>query len=143
MKEQKSFVLDSEEELDEIVAYFVNNIDESIVLLEGDLGTGKTTFVKRLLSVLSPLEEASSPTFSLVNEYLSLKNESIYHMDLYRLENIDEALGIGIEEYLDSGNLCLIEWPEIIIDLLPHNCVKIQISIVEDDNRQFTISKTY
>ncbi len=143
MKEQKSFVLDSEEELDEIVAYFVNNIDESIVLLEGDLGTGKTTFVKRLLSVLSPLEEASSPTFSLVNEYLSLKNESIYHMDLYRLENIDEALGIGIEEYLDSGNLCLIEWPEIIIDLLPHNCVKIQISIVEDDKRQFTISKTY
>lgn len=88
-----------------------------ICLFMGEVGAGKTTLIKAICVALGVRAEMSSPTFSLVNEYESV-NRTIYHMDLYRLETQREAFEAGITEYLDSGDICLIEWPEIIMDLL-------------------------
>ena len=103
------------------------------------LGAGKTTFVKCLLAELGTLDDVTSPTYSIINEYTYEKG-LIYHLDLYRLNTIDEALNIGIEEYLHSGNYCLIEWYKLIESILPDNCVKIEIDVNQDSSRKFLIS---
>lgn len=111
-------------------------------LLYGDLGAGKTAFVKAFCRHLGTTETASSPTFSLVNEYFYTENgvkQVIRHMDLYRLKNIDEALDIGIEDYLDDPDYTLIEWPEVIEPLLPPDILKIHIEITTDSARKFVI----
>lgn len=104
----------------------VNNVDEwqlvadqvaqsleyNILLLKGNLGAGKTTFTKYLLNTLGSEDEASSPTYAIVNEY-RVNQGSIYHFDLYRMKTIEEVYDIGIDEYLDNAWLCIIEWPEI------------------------------
>lgn len=87
--------------------------DYTIVLLKGDLGSGKTTFVKALCQQLGVMDPVSSPTFSLVQEYHSPSRGPVYHMDLYRLKAPRDLEQIGFEEYLDSGNICLIEWPDL------------------------------
>ena len=99
------------------------------------MGAGKTTFVKYLMKELIGYDQVNSPTFSIVNEYTQKDSDPIYHIDLYRLESIDEALNIGIEEYLDSGNLTLIEWPQIIKDLIPENHHLIEIIPVSPNER--------
>lgn len=100
-----------------------------IVLLNAEMGAGKTTLVKEIALILGVSENVSSPTFSIVNEYHG--NEVIYHFDFYRLEDEDEAYDFGIEEYFDSGNLCLLEWPEKISNLLPseEECLKVDIEV--------------
>jgi len=112
----------------------------SVVLLTGDLGAGKTTLVQSLCKSLGASDRATSPTFSLVNEY-SLDNGVIYHIDLYRLETIEEALNIGLEEYLYSGNWCFIEWPQLIVPILDEPYWKVDISVVQDSERIFRILK--
>ncbi|MFM6949376.1 MAG: tRNA (adenosine(37)-N6)-threonylcarbamoyltransferase complex ATPase subunit type 1 TsaE [Aquirufa sp.] len=94
----------------------------TIWLFRGQMGAGKTTLIKEICQQLGVNHHVQSPTFSLVNEYLTKHGETIYHFDLYRLKNVQEALEIGIEEYLDSGNICLIEWPEQAEELwdIPH-----------------------
>ena len=89
-----------------------------IWLLQGDLGAGKTTLVKAICRQLGAVGDFSSPTYSLVNEYLLPSGGAVYHIDLYRLNSIEEALDIGVEEYLNSGSYCLIEWPQLILPLL-------------------------
>jgi tRNA threonylcarbamoyladenosine biosynthesis protein TsaE len=113
------------------------------IMLYGDMGAGKTTFTKAFCKHLGVENTTSSPTFSLINEY-SYKNteggySTIYHMDLYRLRKIEEALDIGIEDYLDDGNYCLIEWAEIIETLLPNDVVKVQFEIDENSRRKIVI----
>ena len=93
-------------------------VDYPIIFFNGELGAGKTTLIKAICKKLGVIEHTTSPTFSIVNEYLTDSDTTIYHMDLYRLDKLDEALNIGIEEYLDSGNICLIEWPDIIAPLV-------------------------
>jgi tRNA threonylcarbamoyladenosine biosynthesis protein TsaE len=83
-----------------------------IVLLKGDLGAGKTTLAQMICEILGVKESVTSPTYTLVNEYI-VADKSIYHFDLYRLKNTEELEGIGFSEYIDSGNICLIEWPEL------------------------------
>jgi tRNA threonylcarbamoyladenosine biosynthesis protein TsaE len=100
-------------------------MDENVCILVGDLGAGKTTFVQAIVSIISPGEKVTSPTFSLINEY-ETKNGDIYHMDLYRLNSLEEALDIGIEEYFYKGN-CFVEWPQIIEDILPDTYYIIEI----------------
>jgi len=110
---------------------------KKIVLLNGEMGVGKTTLVKEISKLLGVTENVSSPTFSIVNEYHG--DEVIYHFDFYRLEYEEEAYDFGVEEYFDSGKLCLLEWPEKISNLLPplNLCLEVNIRI-ENNNRIYT-----
>ncbi len=114
--------------------------DRRIIALSGDLGAGKTAFTKAFCRHFGVNDHVTSPTFSLVNEYSfvdqSGKEQTIYHLDLYRLRSVDEALGIGIEDYLYGESYCLIEWPDIIEELLPEDIVYIKISILPDSSRK-------
>ncbi len=115
--------------------------DETVYAFYGEMGAGKTTFIRELCTALGVEEDlANSPSFSIINEYRSdTTAELIYHFDLYRLESVDEALEIGVEDYFDSGALCLLEWPERIEPLLPDDTVKVSISVNPDDSRTLTI----
>lgn len=108
---------------------------QKIFVFYGEMGAGKTTFIKQLCEALGTKEALSSPTYSLVNEY-KVGEQRIYHMDLYRLNDLDEAYEMGIEEYLADGQAyCFIEWPQIIETLLPDNIVKVYIESEEDGER--------
>lgn len=110
--------------------------DETVYAFHGEMGAGKTTFIRALVEQLGvDPEEANSPSFSIINEYRSdTTAELIYHFDLYRLESVDEALEIGVEDYFDSGALCLLEWPERIEALLPDDTVVVKITVDPADN---------
>jgi tRNA threonylcarbamoyladenosine biosynthesis protein TsaE len=110
-----------------------------IFTFEGNLGAGKTTFIKYLALQLGSTSETSSPTYSIVNEYFINLKEKIFHLDLYRLQSIEEALDIGIEEYLYSNQYCFIEWSEIISPLLPEKIVQIQLEKIDEKQRKITI----
>lgn len=114
--------------------------DETVWLFEGSMGAGKTTLIKAICGELGVLNTVQSPTFSIVNEYLTAHGETIYHFDCYRLKNIEEAYDIGVEEYLDSGNLCLIEWPDKIAELLPEKFIKISIIPLSNEKRSIELS---
>lgn len=108
-----------------------------LLLLYGEIGAGKTTFVHAICRELGVAGELSSPTFSIVNEYLDAAGKAVYHIDLYRLKTLEEALDIGIEEYLDSGQLCFIEWPELIEPLLQDDdALQIKLEIQPDSSRK-------
>jgi tRNA threonylcarbamoyladenosine biosynthesis protein TsaE len=100
--------------------------DRRVFLLSGDLGAGKTTLTQALCAELGVTEPVTSPTFALVNEYAGADGP-VYHLDLYRLQDLDEARGIGMESYLDSGRPCFIEWPALIDPLLPEDFVEIKL----------------
>jgi tRNA threonylcarbamoyladenosine biosynthesis protein TsaE len=113
---------------------------EKIFLFYGDMGAGKTTLIKSLCECLGVKEPATSPTFSIVNEY-QRDSSKIYHFDFYRLKNQSEALDLGYEEYFYSGNYCFIEWPEKIPDLLPDHYVRVDVQVVSDTERLLTFTK--
>ena len=102
--------------------------DNNIICFYGEMGVGKTTFIKEICKKLGVEDTVSSPTFSIINEYLTENNESVYHFDFYRIEKEEEAFDIGYEEYFYQGNLCLIEWPEKISLIIPENIIKVQIT---------------
>ncbi len=108
----------------------------TIWIFEGEMGAGKTTLIKAICKSLGVMSAVQSPTFSIVNEYLTDTEEVIYHFDFYRLKNETEALDFGIEEYFDSGNICLLEWAEKVETLLPENCFKIKIGLTEGLTRE-------
>ena len=110
------------------------NISHNVVLICGEMGAGKTTLIKELLSLMSVIDNVSSPTFSIINEYSTDKGEIIYHMDLYRVEDISELDNIGFFEYLESGKTCLNEWGEIIENLIDSQYNKFTLTI-EGDSR--------
>ncbi|MCC6251150.1 MAG: tRNA (adenosine(37)-N6)-threonylcarbamoyltransferase complex ATPase subunit type 1 TsaE [Bacteroidia bacterium] len=110
----------------------------NIVLFNGSMGSGKTTLIVELCKKLGVIDKVSSPTFSLVNEYKTNRNKTIYHFDFYRINSIEEALDIGVEEYFASGNLCFIEWAEKISDLVPNQHVLINITYLSG-HRQYSI----
>jgi tRNA threonylcarbamoyladenosine biosynthesis protein TsaE len=111
-----------------------------IVLLQGEMGAGKTTLMKSLCKSLGSADEVSSPTFSLVNEY-TCPSGKIFHFDLYRLKKSSELLDIGFEEYIDSGHWCFIEWPDLAMDILPKQRVVFSI-VAEGDTRKIKIQET-
>jgi len=105
----------------------------------GAMGAGKTTFIRELCNQLEVTDVVNSPTFAIVNEYVRINGESVYHFDLYRLKSWKEMLDIGYEEYFYSGNYCLIEWPELNGDLLPEGLVPVEIRLTGNkEERVFT-----
>jgi len=98
----------------------------------GKMGVGKTTFIKALCKVLGSMDVVNSPTFSIINEYITNSGESIYHFDFYRLKSRQEAVDIGVEDYLYSGNYCFIEWPDMFTGLLPEHYVNVTIEADEN-----------
>jgi tRNA threonylcarbamoyladenosine biosynthesis protein TsaE len=117
----------------------ISNCESKILLFFGEMGAGKTTLIKEICSQLDVDDKVSSPTFSLVNEYMTKEGESVYHFDFYRIQDEEEAMDIGFEEYIDSDKWCLIEWPQNIENLLPLNSSTIRIQILENGNRSLTI----
>ncbi len=112
--------------------------DRKIWLFSGEIGAGKTTLIQRICQQRGVTEKITSPTYSLINQYESDQG-IIYHLDLYRLNSLDEAIDIGIEDLLYGDALCLIEWPDLITPLLPEEVLKIKIEIVEDSKRKIIL----
>tara|TARA_R110000850_G_scaffold249331_3_gene374261 strand:+ start:1384 stop:1812 length:429 start_codon:yes stop_codon:yes gene_type:complete len=121
-----------------IARWIINQVGNGIILFNGDMGAGKTTLIKAICKELEVEDEVSSPTYSLVNEYFSPSAGTIYHFDFYRLRQEEEAMDMGVEEYLDSGKLCLLEWPENICNLLPDDCAVVNIR-VNGEKRDFEL----
>jgi len=136
MKKSFEYKLD---EIKKIVPEIFKNLDSKILLFDGPMGSGKTTLIKEMVRYLGSEDEASSPTFSIVNEYKTPENK-IYHFDLYRLEDEIEALDFGIEEYFDDNNAWIfIEWPQIIAPFIPQNSQKIRIIVKNSNTRRIEI----
>ena len=135
----KEYISNSIEETFVIASQIAKELENpSIILLEGDLGAGKTHFVKGFLKALDSDELVTSPTFTIMNEYLSGK-APVYHFDMYRLSSMEEALAIGFEEYFDLNSLngfCLVEWPQNVEGLFPNKVVKITILKTDVENQR-------
>lgn len=114
--------------------------NKKIIVFYGEMGAGKTTLIKQIGKQMGVLDTIQSPTFSIINQYKTTTNKTIYHFDFYRINNENEALDFGVEEYFYSNDFCLIEWAEKIPTLLPKNNMKITIRIQENNNRLITIS---
>ena len=114
---------------------------DGVVALYGQMGAGKTTMIREICRQLGVVDPVTSPTFALVNEYHTEGGRIIYHFDFYRIGKIEEAYDLGYEEYFYSGNLCLVEWPEKIEELLPEDHVKFTIDITGGENRRVTIEE--
>jgi tRNA threonylcarbamoyladenosine biosynthesis protein TsaE len=132
-------------ELSELASVAGEIIDFADVLkvwiFEGEMGAGKTTLIKEICRLLKVKNNVTSPTFSIVNEYLTEKGETVYHFDFYRIKSESEAMDIGVEEYLYSGRLCFIEWPSLIPNLLPPQYLKINIQSAPMENRIIQLFK--
>ena len=128
-----------EQHLPKVASDFLKTVPHKIITFEGEMGVGKTTFIKQLCKELGVLGNTNSPTFSLVNEYETPNNQRVYHFDFYRLKTETEALDMGIDDYLDSGNYCFIEWPDKIPNLLNIPHTKIKIKTLADNSRQLTV----
>ena len=123
---EKEFHINSVEQLSEVSEYLLSMRDEAdIIAFYGSMGAGKTTLIK-----------VNSPTFAIVNEYITEEGESVYHFDFYRIKKLEEAYDIGFENYFDSGNLCLIEWPEMIEPLLPEKYIRVEIQHGDMDDER-------
>lgn len=132
--------INSIEEIHSTAKKFLDEIgDKKIFAFNGKMGAGKTTFIKAICEVMGVKETINSPTFSIVNEYEAADGSIIYHFDCYRINKIQEALDLGAEEYLYSGNLCFIEWSENIAPLLPDSLVNVDIEEIENGKRQIII----
>ena len=138
----KNITISSVEDLPRAAKEFAALMDDrTVYAFSGEMGAGKTTFIGALCKELGVEDDfAGSPTFSIINEYRSdTTAELIYHFDLYRIESIDEAFDIGVEDYFDSGALCLLEWPERIADILPKDTVDVRITVNDDGSRTISI----
>ena len=130
----------NESELASAAKSLINFAGEvKVWIFKGEMGAGKTTFIRYICQELEVVENVSSPTFSIINEYSCKNGELVYHFDFYRIEKEQEAVDIGCEEYFYSGNICLVEWPEKILNLVPEP--KIEVTIVSDGvTRKITFS---
>lgn len=126
-------------DLDQVVSQLLKNLKTKTILFYGDMGVGKTTLIKTIVKELGCLDDVSSPTFSIVNEY-ELKDGNIFHFDLYRIKNLEEAYNFGIEDYLDSNHWVLIEWPEVIIPLLHNTFDTIKLELKSENARTLFLS---
>lgn len=132
---EKTFEINSVEELSQVSELLIDWRDKSnIIAFYGPMGAGKTTLIKNLCHKLGVTDEVNSPTFALVNEYLTPIEGSIFHFDFYRIKKLEEVYDIGYEDYFYSGRLCLLEWPELIDSLMPDHYIKVEISLGKNDS---------
>lgn len=120
-----------------VIEHLENN---SIVLMDGPMGAGKTTLITAICQELGVEDHISSPTFSIVNEYRNGSNEPIYHFDFYRIEDVEEAIHIGVEDYFYSKNLCFIEWASRVENIIPDEFILVSLSIEDEKTRKLNIS---
>lgn len=133
-----NYTVEKLDQLNEVASKLISLIPKKkIFIFEGDMGSGKTTLIKKTVQELG-VEDACSPTFSIINTYLGLNNQEIFHIDCYRIEQENEAENIGLVEIINEENICFIEWPKKIHNLLPNNCVKVNIE-VKDNLRKILI----
>ena len=126
--------------INEAAKAFVENIgDHTVFAFYGKMGAGKTTFIKAICEELGVEDVITSPTFAIVNEYTA-QGEPVYHFDFYRIKKLEEVYDMGFEDYFYSGSLCLIEWPELIEEVLPENAVKVYITENPDGSRIVSMS---
>ena len=135
----KIIEINSLDELDTVAEAVINSLNgRTVVAFDAPMGAGKTTLISRIAALLGAEDSVTSPTFAIVNQYEG-REHTIYHFDMYRIERVEEALDFGSEEYLSSGDLCLVEWPEKIEPLLPDDTMIVRIEILSDTARHFEI----
>ena len=135
---EKIIEINSLDELDKVAEAVVESLNgRTVVALDAPMGAGKTTLVSQIAKYLGSEDDVTSPTFAIVNQYEG--ERTIYHFDMYRIDRIEEALDFGSEEYLSSGELCLVEWPEKIEPLLPEDTMVVKIEILSQSARRFVI----
>jgi tRNA threonylcarbamoyladenosine biosynthesis protein TsaE len=135
----KIIEINSLNELDMVAEAVINSLNgRTVVAFDAPMGAGKTTLISRIAAHLGAKDSVTSPTFAIVNQYEGTER-TIYHFDMYRIERVEEALDFGSEEYLSSGELCLVEWPEKIEPLLPNDTMVVKIEILSDTARRFEI----
>ena len=137
MKELK---IDSLDELKSVAEAVIESLDgRNVVAFCGAMGAGKTTLISAIMEYLGSDDTVTSPTFALVNQYGTAGGDTVYHFDFYRINRIEEVFDMGYEEYFYSGDLCLIEWPELIEELLPEDAMVVRIEVLSPTERNFTI----
>lgn len=135
---EKIIEINSLDELDSVAQAVIDSLEgRTVVAFDAPMGAGKTTLIGRMVRLLGAEDDVTSPTFAIVNQYEGVR--TIYHFDMYRIERIEEALDFGSEEYLSSGELCLVEWPEKIEALLPDDTMVVKIEILSENARRFVI----
>lgn len=128
------------DEINVVAQRVIAETKNRVIIFNGNMGVGKTTFIKALSHILGVKDVTSSPTFSLVNEYLASNDELVYHFDVYRINSEAEAMDMGIDEYLYSGEWCFIEWAEKIPNLIPENHSVVNIELLPNGNRKLTLA---
>ena len=132
--QEVTFEINNLEELSKVSELLIDWRDYSnIVAFYGNMGAGKTTLIKNLCAKLGVQDEVNSPTFALVNEYQTENLDSVFHFDFYRIKSLEEVFDIGYEDYFYGGNLCLLEWPELIDPLMPEHFIKVEITLGDTD----------
>ncbi len=132
--------IDSLNELPEVADAVIEALDgRSVVVFRGEMGAGKTTLIREILARLGSEDNVTSPSFAIVNQYTTADCRPVYHFDFYRIDRIEEAYDFGYEEYFYSGDLCLVEWPEKIEELLPDDVMTVRITADTEEERTFRI----
>ena len=135
---EKILEINSLAELDKVAKVVIDSLEgRTVVAFDAPMGAGKTTLIGRIARYLGSEDDTTSPTFAIVNQYEG--DRTMYHFDMYRIDHIEEALDFGPEEYLSSGELCLVEWPEKIEALLPEDTMVVKIEILSESARRFVI----
>lgn len=133
-------VIDSLNDLDKVADALLESLNgRNVVAFFAPMGAGKTTLISAIMERMGSQDTVTSPTFALVNQYYTESEEPVYHFDFYRINSIAEAFDMGYEEYFYSGDLCLVEWPEKIEQLLPEDTMVVKIEIIDPTTRRFII----
>lgn len=136
----KTMQIGSLAELPDVAEAILSSLDgRTIVAFRGELGAGKTTLIREIIALLGSDDVVTSPTFAIINQYAAAGGRSIYHFDFYRIGRIEEAYDFGYEEYFDSGELCLVEWPEKVEPLLPERTMNVRITALSEQERLIRI----